>query len=88
MARVTTVSFGRTINTGNFQSERYDITVEVHEGEDPVLVASGLKFLVDQMYMARGAEQYAHFTEVVAEDPRGTSDVGEAYKGWVDDLPR
>ena len=35
MAEKATVSYGRTINLGNYNSERIDITLTIEEGQDP-----------------------------------------------------
>lgn len=32
--RITQVAYGRTFNTGNYTSERIDLTAEVEAGED------------------------------------------------------
>lgn len=46
-----TISYGRTKNLGNYQSERLDITIELEEMDDPVEELEKLKVLVSkQLY--------------------------------------
>lgn len=46
-----TLSYGRTRSLGNYQSERLDISVDLEEDDDPVLVFQQLKTLVlEQLY--------------------------------------
>ena len=33
--KITTISYGRTFNNGNFESSRIDVTVEVEAKEEP-----------------------------------------------------
>jgi hypothetical protein len=46
--KVTSVSVGRTINTGNYNSERIDFTADVREGEDARTVANELVMACDK----------------------------------------
>ncbi|MEY3400729.1 MAG: hypothetical protein RLZZ86_332 [Cyanobacteriota bacterium] len=44
---IKVVSFGRTINNGNYENSRYDLTAEIHPGENVCEVISQLSELVD-----------------------------------------
>lgn len=35
MSRITTITYSRTVNHGNYESEKLEATVELEEGTDP-----------------------------------------------------
>jgi hypothetical protein len=46
--QVKTISYGRTKNLGNYQSERLDVTAELSDGEDETTAFEQLKTWVAQ----------------------------------------
>lgn len=47
--RVTTLSLGRTVNTGNYSSRRYELSVEVESGETALDCFQRASILLDSM---------------------------------------
>lgn len=46
-----TITYGRTKNLGNYQSERLDISIELEEMDDPVEAIERLKqFVISSLY--------------------------------------
>ena len=43
MSRITTITYSRTVNLGNYESEKLEVTVEIHEGADHALEFEDLK---------------------------------------------
>ncbi len=41
--RITTITYSRTINLGNYESKKLEATAEVDNGEDPSVVADTLR---------------------------------------------
>ncbi|WNZ28186.1 hypothetical protein HJG54_35320 (plasmid) [Leptolyngbya sp. NK1-12] len=55
------ISYGRTKNFGNYQSERLDITIELEEVDDPVEELEKLKALVSKQLYPPGEHQTEAF---------------------------
>lgn len=43
MSQITQITYGKTVNIGNYQSIRVDFTADVEPGENPSDVLIGLK---------------------------------------------
>lgn len=41
--KITTISYNRTVNLGNFESKRQEATAEIEDGEDPAKAAEALR---------------------------------------------
>lgn len=50
------ISYGKTYNTGNYSSERYDIEETYDDDVDPVAAVARLKAIVQQMYAVGPAD--------------------------------
>lgn len=49
MPKITTMSYGKTFNLGNYESQRFDVTAELREGEEAGQVMASLEVLVEVM---------------------------------------
>jgi hypothetical protein len=41
--KITTITYNRTVNLGNYESKRLEATCEVDDGEDPSVAADELR---------------------------------------------
>lgn len=46
MSRITTITYSRTKNLGNYESEKLEVALELEEGQDPNIEAERLKVWV------------------------------------------
>lgn len=57
--RITTIRYGKLVNLGDYNNERFEATAEREEGESPEAAASQLAAYVDTMLAVRAAEREA-----------------------------
>jgi len=43
MSRITTITYSRTVNLGNYESEKLEVALELEEGQDPNIEAERLR---------------------------------------------
>ena len=63
--RIKTITYQKVKNLGNYESERLEMSAQVDEDDEPFLVASELRLMVNQL-----------LEEPVAKDPEEESEDG------------
>ena len=63
--RIKTITYQKVKNLGNYESERLEMSAQVDEDDEPFLVASELRLMVNQL-----------LEEPVAKDPEEESESG------------
>lgn len=82
--KITTISYQRVKNLGNYESERLDMAADLDEGEDPISGANALRDLVEQQLNVReSAKQLqAEEFETRAEIARLKNQFAELKDHW------
>lgn len=66
------IKYGRTFNTGDYTSERYDVEAAVEPGDNPINCTASLKALVLDMFRAKAGYVAGLPTTVPQDDVRTT----------------